>query len=1143
MFRKMTVTALAIVAAAYSLVAQNIAPQAYKGWPSRSGEIDIREGFANPPAGYGNVPFYWWTGDPLDMKRLEEQLEILSDASTDGLCISYNHTHAKVDTVLNAQGHGFCGRVSGGEPRVLSEEWYRIWNEFSAKCAGKGIGLGMDDYVVAWPKNGEFIDSILAQPSYRRHPGLLKKVTVAAGTETPENTLLVTGKGDSLEVIYAAPSPELHPDYGRDVVRWYLQPFEDHMDEAGRAGMNYFFQDELDYNPSILSWCEDMRQIFLDRKGYDIVPHLPALFASKDSEVTPEDALVRLDYAEVVTELAEERYFKPVYDWSAERGLIYGCDNIGRGLKPTQYMDYFRAVSWFTAPGNDAPARGSSFTQTKVSSSISHLYGRPRAWLEAFHSMGWDANGGVLTRQLDHHIIAGGNLLCMHGLYYSTHGGWWEWAPPCFHFHMPYWEHMKSWLKYAERMCFVLSQGVHVCDVAVLYPTETMQAYPEAKPELTFKVSSALSWHGVDYDFIDYNSLRNAAVGDGVLSVSDENYKILFIADARAMHPETLAKIQEFQRCGGIVLSAGRCIDGITPAESVDAEDENAVVNAVRSRIVADFAVSTGVGKVLHRRVADKDVYMIMDVENGASMTFRSVGKVECWDAMHGTVSELKVDSILYGCTTLTYNGADGNSMLLVFSPGVPDIVLAESGKNHVARTNIPVVGDWDIEIVPTMNNKWGDYRLPADDGFIGVEAREMEYAVADAGHMNARRAFKKATARKAWYGYGPYMKTAEADPSRDVESLLGNGLDTLHWRPYEFSWQYGVADSPGSQGYHGLKCKVDDRFLILDKGAHQLFRTDVYADMDGEYSIVRMGVAPYRILLDGRAVSGDKVKLGKGWHDLIIVYPSTRKTAYSLEGMRGTSIDYRDRSMVVLYPEGSSGPAERGMYGDIVASSWYGTGHAVYGDKTAEGYFYRFQTAPGTVSMNFAVNGTVEGVWIDGKPLPDGDLSRTGTEASVNTYALALARWNPSVSTVVVYGVPSPGYEGPAFFAGPVTMECNGGKLKTGDWSDAGAMKFFSGGVRYSKNVRIGNISGKVMLDLGDVDATCEVAVNGRKVDVLLSSPYMLDVTDFVKSGDNLVEVLVYSTLSNHYVTIPSPYKGTPRAGLIGPVKFVVEH
>ena len=281
-------------------------------------------------------------------------------------------------------------------------------------------------------------------------------------------------------VISTTSAPELHPQYGKRLVEAYFNRFEERLDKQGKKGLNYFFQDELHYELNIHSWSEDMREEFKRRKGYDIFPFLPALWEYIGS-VTPK---IRLDYAQVVTELAEERYFKPIFNWHNERGLIYGCDNAGRGLEPLQYMDYFRAISWFTAPGNDAPARGSSFRQTKVSSSVTHLYKRPRTWLEAFHSMGWDSNGEWLTSQLDHHLIAGGNLVCLHGLYYSTHGGWWEWAPPCFHFRMPYWPHMKRWLKYAERMSFVLSQGIHACDVAVMYPTETLQAYPDTNIDL-----------------------------------------------------------------------------------------------------------------------------------------------------------------------------------------------------------------------------------------------------------------------------------------------------------------------------------------------------------------------------------------------------------------------------------------------------------------------------------------------------------------------------------------------------------------------------------------------------------------------------------------------------------------------------------
>ena len=75
------------------------------------------------------------------------------------------------------------------------------------------------------------------------------------------------------------------------------------------------------------------------------------------------------------------------------------------------------------------------------------------------------------------------------------------------------------------------------------------------------------------------------------------------------------------------------------------------------------------------------------------------------------------------------------------------------------------------------------------------------------------------------------------------------------------------------------------------------------------------------------------------------------------------------------------------------------------------------------------------------------------------------------------------------------------------------------------------------MVLDLGEVDATCELTVNGHFVKALISKPYSTDITEYVKPGANHIEVLVYSTLANHYRTIPTPYRGKAHAGLIGPV------
>jgi hypothetical protein len=47
------------------------------GFPSRAADLDALPGFKTPPPGYGEVPFYWWLGDPLTKERLSWQLDQL----------------------------------------------------------------------------------------------------------------------------------------------------------------------------------------------------------------------------------------------------------------------------------------------------------------------------------------------------------------------------------------------------------------------------------------------------------------------------------------------------------------------------------------------------------------------------------------------------------------------------------------------------------------------------------------------------------------------------------------------------------------------------------------------------------------------------------------------------------------------------------------------------------------------------------------------------------------------------------------------------------------------------------------------------------------------------------------------------------
>ena len=145
-------------------------------------------------------------------------------------------------------------------------------------------------------------------------------------------------------------------------------------------------------------------------------------------------------------------------------------------------------------------------------------------------------------------------------------------------------------------------------------------------------------------------------------------------------------------------------------------------------------------------------------------------------------------------------------------------------------------------------------------------------------------------------------------------------------------------------------------------------------------------------------------------------------------------------------------------------------------------------------------------------------------------------------ISLISIIATPDIGYPGAAFFVEPIRLCTGEGEMEAGNWTHYGAMKYYSGGVRYNKTIHISDsLQNKLILNLGKVDATCEVKINGHSVGILVSPPYKADITKYIHKGDNEVEVLVYSTLSNHYQTIPTPYRGKPISGLLGPVTLQV--
>ena len=111
---------------------------------------------------------------------------------------------------------------------------------------------------------------------------------------------------------------------------------------------------------------------------------------------------------------------------------------------------------------------------------------------------------------------------------------------------------------------------------------------------------------------------------------------------------------------------------------------------------------------------------------------------------------------------------------------------------------------------------------------------------------------------------------------------------------------------------------------------------------------------------------------------------------------------------------------------------------------------------------------------------------------------------------------------------------------------------KAFSGSATYTTTFQAPNESKQLMLDLGKVGMIAEVTLNGQKLRTLWCSPYALDISKYVKSGENTLQVKVTSTWYNRLTydaslpeadrktwTISGPEAGSAlkEYGLLGPV------
>lgn len=552
----------------------------------------LRQLFEDPPRAFGPTPLWWWSGAKVTRERLAWQLRAFARGGVHNLVIIN----------LAPAGPAFGARAD--DPAWFGEEW---WARFSDACeiaAGLGTRLWFYDQI-------GFSGANVQGQVTRRHPEAVgralrcREVRVAQGAvglreaETPLAAYCARGRrlglggdgrvdapdGSRVRLVTTVPTAF---DYLDPYAVGLLMDAVHH--EYDRRVPEYLgtvvagsFQDEL---PGTNAWSRRFAEEFRARRGYDLLDLLPALFGT-DAGVPREK--VRADYYAVRAELTEEALFRPLAEWHRQRGLLLGSDQshparAGYPAQSTQlYTDYFRTHRWYGAAGSDHHG------DAKVHSSMAHLYGHERVWIEAFHSSGW---GGTLEDTyawLLPFLRSGANLYNPHASYFGTAGGWFEWAPPSTDWRQPYWTQYPAFSRAVARICSIMSWGGYAADVAVLYPTATLQALlPLDAPVRHFgdgrlgaghaaadetqrhyldlcgtnnwlaPHAGSLDRHGISFDVVDDDSVRRAETRDGALRIRDLAYRVVLLPSASVLEEATARRLTGLLDAGGRVVVVGR---------------------------------------------------------------------------------------------------------------------------------------------------------------------------------------------------------------------------------------------------------------------------------------------------------------------------------------------------------------------------------------------------------------------------------------------------------------------------------------------------------------------------------------------------------------------------------------------------------
>jgi len=355
----------------------------------------------------------------------------------------------------------------------------------------------------------------------------------------------------------------------------YLGFFEEALG-SGLEGVSALLSDSIESGPQ--NWTGAMRAEFMKRRGYDLLPWLPAISGIIVGSAEQSDSFL-WDLRKTISELLAENHYGTIAGIARERGLRYYAEaledhrpQLGDDVEMRSHADVPMGAMWCYEPG-DGP-QATYVADLRGAASVAHVYGKAATGAESMSAFGnpFRFTPRTLKPIVDMEFALGVNLLNIHT---SPHQP--EAVPKPGVTLSPYlgqsftrnetWAHAaKPWLDYIGRCSYLLQQGTFAADLAYFYGEEApvTGVFGDASPEVP---------EGYGFDLINLDGLLNhlsVKPDGGLLTTGGTTYRLLYLGGSS--HRMTLRAVRRLTE----LLEAGALLAGWRPERSPSHSDDPA---------------------------------------------------------------------------------------------------------------------------------------------------------------------------------------------------------------------------------------------------------------------------------------------------------------------------------------------------------------------------------------------------------------------------------------------------------------------------------------------------------------------------------------------------------------------------------------